>query len=312
MSRPTIVPVDLERLGCVLLRGLPLRPGDPAHLVHVRLPDGGGTRTALLPDDDVELGVACLDRDEHPLDALVGIVAPPEWDALGVVSVGTVRQAADATLVGTRVRTVQLVERGGAWMVAFAPAVAEEPVAAESGPGGPGAPDGLVDDAIRRALGLPTPEPRVDTLLLFTLQWLDRLVDEATALTIAERAGCGEAWARSRHPAVEALGTGPVDHCRLVAEGRRLATWRDWPQLRRMCAAGAWNHPEIGPAAAAWLDDGAFSRWSMACWPAVGSLLGVLDALLPARTASVVRRSVDAWHGSDDLDQEDLERLEIY
>jgi hypothetical protein len=292
MPSPTIAPADLERLGPVLLRGLARR--GHAVLVHVVVPDPRPDGR-LHPDDEVELAVADLEPGAHPLEALVGLEAPAEWSALGVVALGTVRDAADAELVDARVRTVQLVERGGAWAVGFCPAVGDGPVATTSGPAGDRVPTGRVDDALRRALGLPTPGPTADTVELFALQWLDRLVDEAAGLEPCELRGCTERWAISRHPAVAALGLGTVTEAGLVAHGRRLATWRDWGQLRRMCAAGAWAHPELGADEAAWLDDGAFSRWALQAWPDLDALAQVAHALLPPRTAGLVDRTLAAW-----------------
>ena len=91
MPTPAIVPADLEVLCSALLRRLRLRAGDPAHLVHVALPGGATAGDPLAPDDEVDVGIARLAPDAHPLDTLVGAEVPPEWCAFGVVAVGTVR-----------------------------------------------------------------------------------------------------------------------------------------------------------------------------------------------------------------------------
>ena len=131
------------------------------------------------------------------------------------------------------------------------------------------------------------------------MQWLDRLVGEAAQLRPRDRHRCSEAWAVSRHPAVDALGLGGdahlIDGDRLVAEARRLAAWREWPQLRQLCAAGTWEHPEITADDAAWLDDGAFSRWAMATGPDLPWLADVATSLLPPATARSVHRALAAW-----------------
>jgi hypothetical protein len=304
VTTPAIAPADLEVLCSALLRQLPLGPGDPAHLVHVALPDGHPARRPLGPDDEVDLGIARLAPGAHPLEVLVGAEAPPEWTAFGVVAVGTVRQSALPELVDTRVRSAHVVERGGAWAAAFTP-TSGGPGESCSGPPGVGAPTGRIDDALRLALGLPTPPPAGTTLDLFTVQWLDRLVDEAAMLPPGDRRRCTEAWAISRHPAVEALGLGgatdALDARRLVHEGRRLSAWRDWPELRRMCAAGTWEHPELTDHDAAWLDDGAFARWAIAAWPDLGCLAEVVAALLPPRTARLVLSALLAWDLHDDV-----------
>lgn len=309
MPTPTIAPADLERLGTVLLRSLALHHRDPAVLVHVRVPDDERPHGRLRPDDEVDLAIAPLEPGAHPLDAIVGMVAPHEWAAFGVVCLGTVRGAADTALVDTRVRTVQLVERSGAWTTGFAPADDDEPLATASGLAGPDVPTGMVDDAIRRALGLPTPGPDADTTELFATQWLDRLVEEAAVVEPAARGGCTESWAISRHPAVEALGLRRCTERQLVVDGRRLSTWRDWPHLRRLCAAGAWSHPHLHADDAAWLDDGSFARWAPAGWPDLTDLLEVATALLPPATSALVRRTLAAWSlgGSMENDMEHLE-----
>ena len=300
MPTPAIVPADLEVLASTLV-GMPLGPGQPAHLVHLAVPGhADGPARPMGPDDEVDLGLARLAPGAHPLEVLVGSEAPPEWAALGVVTAGTIRASADPDLVDARIQSAHVVERGGGWAAAFGPLDGSAaPVASSSGPAGPGAPDGRVDDALRLALGLATPPPRGDTLELFTLQWLDRLVEEAAQLRPGDLRRCTEAWAVSRHPVVDALGLGAevrvLDGDRLVTEGRRLAAWRDWPQLRRMCAAGTWEHPELDAPCAAWLDDGAFSRWAPGAWPELSFLTEVLHGLLPPRTARLVHRTLVAW-----------------
>jgi hypothetical protein len=295
---PAIVPTDLEALASVLA-GMPLGPGQPAHLVHIVLPGREGGARPLDPDDELDLGVARLAPGAHPLEALVGTTAPAEWAALGVVTAGTVRDSADPSLVDTRIQSAHLVERGGGWAAAFGPLGGSGTTDTSSGPDGPDAPCGRVDDALRLALGLATPPAAGDTLELFTVQWLDRLVGEAAQLRARDRHRCSEAWAISRHPAVEALSLRAEAHLidvdRLVAEAGRLATWRDWPQLRRMCAAGTWEHPELTAEDAAWLDDGAFARWAVAAWPDLPWLADVAASLLPPATARAVHRALAAW-----------------
>ena len=307
MPSPAIVPTDLEALASVLA-GMPLGPGQPAHLVHIVLPDHEGGARPLDPEDELDLGVARLAPGAHPLEALVGTTAPAEWAAFGVVTAGTVRGSADPALLDTRIQSAHLVERGGGWAAAFGPLGGKGTTGTSSGPDGPDAPCGRVDDALRLVLGLPTTPPASDTLELFTVQWLDRLVGETAQLRPRDRHRCSEAWAVSRHPAVEALGLGADAHLihrdRLVDEARRLATWRDWPQLRRMCAGGTWDHPELTAADAAWLDDGAFARWALAAWPDLPWLADVVGSLLPPATARSVHHALAAWElaGLDDME----------
>lgn len=296
MTPHVIAPADLLALATALARRFPDEPDGPAHLVHLACP-AGPPAGRLADDDEVDLGVAALDPGAHPLEALACADAPPDWFALGVVTLGTVRHSHDPTVVGARVRSAHLVERGGGWASSCTP-IDGSPLAVTDACGtAADAPVGRVDDGLRRALGLPTAPPATDTLELFTVQWLDRLAAEAARLDPSGRSRCTPAWAASHHPAVDALGLAAddLDPARLVAEGWRLATWRDWPQLRRTCAAGAWEHPAISPALADWLDDGAFSRWALDAWPDLPSLVELLVALLPPATARLVLDSVVAW-----------------
>ena len=288
VTTPAIAPADLEVLCSALLRQLPLGPGDPAHLVHVVLPEGGPAHRPLGPDDEVDLGIARLAPGAHPLEALVGAEAPPEWAALGVVAVGTVRQSALPDLVDTRVRSAHIVERGGAWAAAFTP-TSGGPGESCSRPSGRRRPHG--PDRRRAAVGAGPAHPaarRDDARALHPAVARPprrRSGDAPARRPAALHRGVGDLPPPGRRSPRPRRRTHELDDRRLVHEARRLSAWRDWPELRRMCADGTWEHPELTDHDAAWLDDGAFARWAIAAWPDLGCLAEVVAALLPPRTA---------------------------
>lgn len=247
---------------------------DRPHLVRIRL-DG----------DDVELGWRPLPAGSHPLGALLAFEAPDDWEAIGVACTGRARPLDDPDDPGRRVRTVHLVGRDGSWAFRVREdGQSADDAAVEFGErDGCGRPEGRIDDACRRALGLSTSPPAVGTAVLFAAQWLDAVVAGAVAGG-AHRLRRWPAVA-ALHPAVAALvpdaAAADLDGPALARYARQLSAWRDWPVVRRACAAGTTALPGIDADVAAWLDDGAFSRWAMAEYPELDDLLDLVAALLP-------------------------------
>ena len=128
--------------------------------------DAGG---ALLRVHQAASGADCLAwlplHGAHPLEALLGYVAPPEWRAIGVCAPGRAHSA-DGT---DDVTATLLVDRAGATASILRRGDDREVM--------PGRPDGVLADACRRALGLPTAPPPWSSLMLWTLAWLDRIVE---------------------------------------------------------------------------------------------------------------------------------------
>jgi hypothetical protein len=289
---------QLESLATVLLASIPLHPGDPPRLVRLSGVDDGGHH-------DAELGILTLDDGAHPLEGLVGLVAPDEWCMLGTVCTGTATSLDD----GRRFATVSahLVDREGHWAAAYEPIdPGEHEGGACSGPAASaGEPMGRIDDALRRALGLPTAPPPGTTHLLWSTQWLDAIVEQvATAVATLPRGRTRRsAHAVSMpalvglHPAVTAYDLDPstLDLRALVDQGHRLAADRDWSQLRRACTTGLWTHPSVDADVAAWLDDGSFARWVLGDWPDLEDLLDAVDVLLEPADAADIACTLDAW-----------------
>ena len=184
--------------------------------------------------------LACYPVDPiHPLDLLLGFVAPVHWWALGVSSSGLqhpigrdgrVVRSADSP----RVRVTVLIDRSGRGAGLLRRG--DELTAL------PGPPDGTVADACRRALRLGTAPPPPTTVGLWTLCWLDRMV-----AALAESGGAGGGGPGPRtwrdltrlHPASSVatlrwsgLGLGP-DADTLADAARALADAWPWARLQR-------------------------------------------------------------------------------
>lgn len=262
--------------------------------------------------DEVELGWRPVEGGAHPLDDLAGFVAPDDWTAIGVAATGFARHLARRE-PRVPVRTVHLVARDGTWASRWtvdddhagtAAALDELELdahdhaalfraglaagSAEGGPHAPGRPIGRIDDACRRALGIPTGEPPASTAELWAVQWLDAVVEAALAQPARP-----VTWARAarRHPATHALAAeldrAPDPHD-LVGLARRLAALRSWPALRQSAERGTWEAPEGIGCIAGWLDDAAFARWCLGAHPDLPDLLVAIAGVLPAPVARQV------------------------
>jgi hypothetical protein len=282
----------LEALASVLLAGVVLKAGDPAQLVRLR----AGAED--LGPGEVELGLLPLDDVSHPLEGLLGLVAPPEWLAVGVVATGRATRL-DEPGAGQRfpVCSVHLVGRTGCWAAAWRPLGDGAGAAGSaSGDGGPAAPPaGRLDDALRRSLGLPTAPPPGSTHLLWATEWLDAVVEAAADR--GDRVRLSAAGVIGLHPAVDALELDPatLELADVIAAGDRLAAWRGWAELREACAQGTWSHPLVEPEAASWLDDGAFARLALSGWPDLTDLRDAVGLLLTPEAAATVDEALASW-----------------
>jgi hypothetical protein len=281
----------LEALASVLLAGVVLERGDPPRLVRLRAGSDD------LGPDELELGLLALDEGAHPLEALVGFDAPSDWAAIGVVTTG---RATDLDS-GRRFPTVsvQLTGRDGSWAATWRSLDGSHADAgACSGAAGAGPlPFGRIDDALRRALGLPTAPPPASTTLLWITQWLDAIVEAAAANDPVPRSRWPVAALVALHPVVAAFDLDPaaLSLADFVAQGDKLAAWRDWAQLRQACAAGVWEHPELDPETAAWLDDGAFARWVLGACPELDELRNAVGVLLDPTVLAIVDAALSSW-----------------
>jgi hypothetical protein len=256
--------------------------------VDVALWSRGEADTVLLRVvEPGELAIRPLDG-AHPLDVLLGFVAPAEWAALGVAAPGT-GHALDGDQPPERVHVTMLIARSSASAGVLRRGDRVTPL------GDP--PQGLVADACRRALGLPTAPPPATTAGLWVRWWLDALVQAA-----AER-GPGEpalGWldAVALHPAtfVPEPGEPLPEPAAVAAATLGMAEAWGWGRLRGRPQAGDLS-PGSAPGGltrevASWMDDGMYARWLLAGLPPPDDLLDACWGLLPEAVAAQVAATV--------------------
>ena len=225
---------------------------------------------ALAPDGDaVDLGVKVLDAGTHPLTALAGFTAPPEWEVFGVRVHGTAHVLDDgsstrttATFLCTRTGEEASILRRGH----IATAVRDRA-------------EGTVPDTCRRVLGLPTDPPPRSTALLWTMLWLDAVLarwSEAPAQRLHLRSFGAVA---ALHPAVAPDHT-VESPAALVRIGRDHASRWSWASLRGEPGAADLPDGPLPETVAAWMDDGFFARWCLGAFPHPAVLAGDLVELL--------------------------------
>jgi hypothetical protein len=234
----------------------------------------------------------------HPLDVLLGFVAPDHWAALGVSTPGHAHPVGDDGRVArstdpSPIRVTVLFDRSGR-------------AAGRLRQGGevaalPGSPEGVVADACRRCLGLATGPPPATTALLWTLSWLDRLVDAAGGATTSPRPASWADVARL-HPAASSPPPGPEadvgpEPGALAAATVALAEAWPWSRLRADPSLVDVPGPLPEPHVIRWMDDGMWARWLLSTFPAVDDLVAAVCGLLPGRVARAVVEAVDGSLG---------------
>lgn len=297
MSRPVPTPSDpflaalVERIDRTLV-GLDARAPTGA-LLRVSAPEAHPPgELAWYPIDPA-----------HPLDLLLGFVAPAHWWALGVSSCGQQRRMGDDGRVEPdaeprRVRITVLIDRvgRGAGLLRHGDELTAMP----------GPPEGTVADACRRALGLATAPPPPTTVGLWTRCWLDRLVDALAASGGVGGGGPGPPTWRDvtrLHPASSlissrwsGLGRGS-DADALAGATRALADAWPWGRLRADPAVVDVPGPLPSARVTAWMDDGMWARWLLAAFPALDDLLDAACALLTPSLGDAARQAVRASLG---------------
>ncbi len=181
-----------------------------------------------------EVAVRSLD-DQHPFDALLGFVAPHDWEVLGVIAPGWGTRI--DTGVRQRTRVIYVAGRDGeeASLIRFAGDDGAEILR----PNEPAV--GRVADCVRRALDLPTaPEPD-DSLLAL---WWDRVLKK-----LVER----------NHPSFRGEKLDPTDVAAVIEAARPLS----WGEERWTVIANE-GSSQVSGSLAAWLDDGMFARLLLA------------------------------------------------
>jgi hypothetical protein len=267
---------------------------EPGHvLVHVVPDDADGA--------EMQLGLAPLPEGEHPFTALAGVTAPPSWTVFGVRVVGTARRI-HADGVGDPTgptATTFLIDRHGH----------EASVLRSSGEvsilRGPA--EGVVPDACRCVLGVPTAAAPPSTVGLWTLAWIDRLV--ATWCDPPSGGGPTTFSAlASAHPALSQ--TAPANtsdrapsHSRrhalrdpltLAELGRAHAAAWPWARLRHQPAALPLPDGTLPRAITEWMDDGFYARWALGAFPPIDVLVHDLLGLVPGHLTADLAIAVAA------------------
>jgi hypothetical protein len=234
----------------------------------------------------------------HPLDVLLGFVAPEHWVALGVSTPGEAHPVGDDGRVvrstdPSPIRVTVLFDRSGR-------------AAGRLRQGGdvsamPGTPEGVVADACRRCLGLATGPPPATTALLWTLCWLDRLVDAAGRAAASPRLASWAEVARL-HPAASSPPPGPEadvgpEPGALAAATVLLAEAWPWSRLRADPSLIDVPGPLPEPHVIRWMDDGMWARWLLSTFPTIDDLVAAVCGLLPDCVASAVVEAVDGSLG---------------
>lgn len=269
MTLPSSPPVpsaapSLARVASVIHRSS--TDGPIARVVYLQLDDG----------DSFDLGFWDVPPAPlHPVEPLVGFVAPPEWSAIGFVSTGKLRHLDRPDEPPQPVMSTVLIGReGDAASVIGAPGADGQPIG--------DVPIGLVPDVLHRVLGRPTPPPEATTGALVELTWLDRL---AGGLLHQRQRVRSWRWLADRHP-LRASGPVPGPE-ELAARTAAYGQERTWAGLRLLAAtddlpAVRWGPPGGSTApACTWFDDGSLSRWMLSKLPPAEALVPDLVSILP-------------------------------
>jgi hypothetical protein len=259
-----------------------------------------GSPVGLAPPPVDDIGLLPLDSiTDSPLEVLLGLDAPDDWWALGLVATGQARRVDRPGQPTTDVLVVLLVDRTGR-TASLVPRLdgtgSYEALEVTAGP------EGVLLDLCRRAFGLPTAPPDQPPMAWWAQLWLDAILREAAIEP--ERAWT---WPElmALHPLCDLLGTAPepgeADVAHGAGDGAELDPDRfaraievvvagyDWERLRRAGLAGP------GRDITAWMDEGCFARWTLGLHPEAPDLLAALQALLPPEASGPISGVLDRW-----------------
>ncbi len=224
---------------------------EPGHvLVHV-----------IEEPEDLVLGLKPLEVGLHPFGELAGFSAPPAWSMVGLRVRGTAHHL-DGDRRAERTSTTYLLHRSGEERSLLRTDHTVTPLAGRA--------EGTLPDLCRRVLGLPTDPPPGTTALLWTVAWLDRILEAWGDPD--RRSNLCASWSQLAclHPAV--VGAAGPDPSQLVALGR--AHTEAWPWARLRAAPHALHLPDghLPPDITGWMDDGFYARWALGAFPTPATL----------------------------------------
>lgn len=234
---------------------------EPGHLL-VHVADDG---------DDLLLGLKPLAIDTHPFAELAGFTAPADWSMFGVRVRGTAHHL-DDDRPPERSTTTYLLHRTGAERSIVRTGDRTDAL--------PGPACGTIPDLCRRVLGLPTEPAPPTTAVLWTVAWLDRLIEAWGDPVLRSSLGSWPAMA-ALHPAAAVLSTPALRApTRLVAAAHaHSATWT-WAALRGAPDTLLLPNGPLPVAITSWMDDGFYARWALGAFPPAATLARDLAGLL--------------------------------
>ncbi len=289
--------LDHELLTSVLTRlEHQLRDDDPGH---------GGVLFGVADTDadGVTLSTRHLDVAD-PVEAMIGYSAPTDWSAFGIITRGRARRLlddgprprSDPDDPPSAVRLALVVDRSG-W-AASGLRTADGPFVVR---GDAGDVTGRIPDACRRVLGLATPPPDDPVEDFFALLWLDHVLAAAATrpgrLTWAEAVELhfGAGLVADLVPASDGPGALSPDEALMV--GHTLTGEQtSWRFVREQAAQLAERNELFDPEAAAWMDDGMFSREMLGGFPPTGLMLEALGQVAPPAVLAAIERTLAGWH----------------
>ncbi len=254
-------------------------------------------RVVANPDqpEAVELGLLPLEPGDHPADIMAGFTAPAGWVAVGVVTTGHSHQLDPADRGERPGRPTQPDAASGPIRLTFLLNRTGEAISLLTPIGSPRSfrrvldepPQGVLADACRRVLGLPTAPPAEGPQVWLAARWLDRLLAEAIA-----EPGAVATWEEAvrLHPLVVA-GTTPSPEA-LVQLIDHAATSFGWEQLRLLATRSDAADPLVLPAVAAWMDSGCFARHVLSAELPIDLMLVELEGLAPESVVRAVKKAL--------------------
>lgn len=246
---------------------------------------------ALLPLDGRPLAEGDLiTMDTHPAEWLLGLDLQANNSGLAVIApgreVGSVGAGSMTDLMGLQSTAVALVRTTGEGSLHVLQNGAQRLVAPNV--------EGIVPDALRRSLRLETAGPQADPGWYWALRWLLELQHDGLAaspeLLDVDDVICA-------HPAIEPGEIGGLSWFELedfCVDRHAEHSWRTgWGGIRSMLARTPGADDAVSfqrlRQAAAWHDDGSFSRWLLRGQPALSEIFDTVSVTLNPDASELVR-----------------------
>ncbi len=249
---------------------------------------------ALLPLDGRPLEEEDLiSMNAHPAEWLLGLDLQANASGLAVIApgreVGSVQSESMTDLMGPQATAVALVRVSGEGSLHVLRNGAQRLVAPNV--------EGVVPDALRRALRLPTAGPEADPGWYWALRWLldlqhDGFANSPELLDVED-----VVWS---HPAIELGEIAGLSRFELEGfciDRHAEHSWRTgWSGIRSMLARqvvvdGLAPRDQLQQAAS-WYDDGSFSRWLLHTQPTLSEVFDTVSVTLAPDASDLVRSIV--------------------